>query len=284
MLFEQLLITGIITGSVYSLVGVGFTLVLGVGKVANFAHGSFVAVGLYLALFASDTLGMNAYETFVPGVIFFVIVGAAVAELFEWRGRKVGEIGELLIGLSLLLLIGGLLEVLFSDNPRSINGDPTLGHFQIAGLTLYGTELVAVAFTLVTALSLYLFLRGSRWGRALRAVAENADAAGLYGVRVPVARRAAVTISIVVAGAAGIVISPFTVLTPDIGSTYLITAFAVVIVGGIGNALGATAAGLGIGVVTSLSSGYLASYWTSLAPLIVILLVLLLRPGMSEAV
>ena len=118
----------------------------------------------------------------------------------------------------------------------------------------------------------------------MRAVADNAEAAGLYGIRVPVARRAAVTISIVVAGAAGIVISPFTVLTPGVGTTYLISAFAVVIVGGIGNALGAVLAGVGIGLVTSLSSGYLASYWTSLAPLIVILLVLLVRPGLSEAV
>jgi len=283
LLFEQLLIVGIITGSVYSLVGVGFTLVLGVGKVANFAHGSFVAVGLYLALFASQTLGLNAYEALVPGVIFFALVGVAVAELFEWRGRKVGEIGELLIGLALLLLIGGLLEVLFTDTPRTING-LVLGHVDIAGLIISGTEFVAVAFTLVTAVLLYLFLRRSRWGRALRAVADNGEAAGLYGVRVPVARRAAVTISIVVAGAAGIVISPFTVLTPDVGSTYLISAFAVVIVGGIGNALGAVLAGVGIGIVTSLSSGYLASYWTSLAPLILILLVLLLRPGLSEAV
>jgi len=283
LLFEQLLIVGIITGSVYSLVGVGFTLVLGVGKVANFAHGSFVAVGLYLALFASQTLGLNAYEAFVPAVALFVLIGFGVAELFEWRGRKVGEIGELLIGLALLLLIGGLLEVLFSDTPRTING-LVLGYADIAGLRISGTEFVAVAFTLVTAIGLYLFLRGSRWGRALRAVADNGEAAGLYGVRVPVARRAAVTISIVVAGAAGIVISPFTVLTPDIGSTYLISAFAVVIVGGIGNALGAVLAGIGIGVVTSLSSGYLASYWTSLAPLIVILIVLLVRPGLSEAV
>jgi branched-chain amino acid transport system permease protein len=283
VLFEQLLIVGIITGSVYSLVGVGFTLVLGVGKVANFAHGSFVAVGLYLALFASQTLGLNVYEAFVPGVIVFVIVGIAAAELFEWRGRKVGEIGELLIGLALLLLIGGLLEVLFTDNSRTITG-PVLGHVHLAGLAISGAEIVAVAFTLATAIALYVFLRRSRWGRALRAVADNAEAAGLYGVRVPVARRAAVTISIVVAGAAGIVISPFTVLTPDIGSTYLISAFAVVIADRIGNALGAVLAGLSIGIVTSLSSGYLASYWTSLAPLIVILLVLLLRPGLSEAV
>ena len=86
-------------------------------------------------------------------------------------------------------------------------------------------------------------------------MADNGEAAGLYGVRVPVARRAAVTISIVVAGAAGHDDQPFTVLTPDVGSTYLISAFAVVIVGGIGNALGAVLAGIGIGIVTSLSVG-----------------------------
>jgi branched-chain amino acid transport system permease protein len=283
LLFEQLLIVGIITGSVYSLVGLGFTLVLGVGKIANFAHGSFVAVGLYLALFASQTLGLNVYEAFIPGLIVFAIVGVGVAELFEWRGRKVGEIGELLIGLALLLVIGGLLEVLFTDNSRTITG-PVLGHIRIAGLSISGAQIVAVAFTLATSLGLYVFLRVSRWGRAMRAVADNGEAAGLYGVRVPIARRAAVTISIVVAGAAGMIISPFTVLTPDVGSTYLISAFAVVIVGGIGNALGAVLAGVGIGIVTSLSAGYLASYWTSLAPLIVILAVLLLRPQLSEAV
>ena len=139
MLFEQLLIVGVITGSVYSLVGLGFTLVLGVGKIANFAHGSFVAVGLYLALFASETLGLNVYEAFIPGVIVFAIVGVGVAELFEWRGRKVGEIGELLIGLALLLVIGGLLEVLFTDNSRTITG-PVLGHIRIAGLSISGAQ------------------------------------------------------------------------------------------------------------------------------------------------
>ena len=153
LLFEQLLIVGVITGSVYSLVGLGFTLVLGVGKIANFAHGSFVAVGLYLALFASETLGLNVYEAFIPGVILFAIVGVGVAELFEWRGRKVGEIGELLIGLALLLVIGGLLEVLFTDNSRTITG-PVLGHIRIAGLSISGAQIVAVAFTLATSLGL----------------------------------------------------------------------------------------------------------------------------------
>jgi branched-chain amino acid transport system permease protein len=283
MLFQQLLVVGLITGAVYSLVGVGFTLVLGVGKVANFAHGGFVGVGLYTALFMHNQFGWNAYATLVPATLVFLLVGVAVGELFERRGRKAGEIGQLLIGLALLLLIGGLLEVIFKNDPRTINGT-TLGSVHIAGLTVHGTEIFAAAFTLVVAVLIYVLIRRTRWGRAMRAVADNPEAAGLYGIRVPVAQRSALAISVAIAGAAGVVISPFTVLTPEVGTGYLISAFAVVILGGIGNTLGAVVAGLGIGVVNSLSSGYLASYWTTLAPLLIILVVLLLRPDTGAAV
>jgi branched-chain amino acid transport system permease protein len=277
MLFEQLIVIGLITGAVYSLVGVGFTLVLGVGKIANFAHGSFVAVGLYFALTLKDHLGANPYVALVPGLVFFTIVALGVAELFERRGRKVGEIGELLIGLALLLLVGGLLETVYGDKPRTLEG-LTAGSVHIFGLVLSGTEIIAAVFTFVLAAATYVFVRRTRWGRAMQAVAEDPEAAGLYGVHVPVAQRAAVVISIVIAGIAGILISPFTVITPGIGTNYLISAFAVVIIGGIGNTLGAVGAGLAIGVIESLSSGYLASYWTTLAPLLVILIVLLVQP------
>jgi branched-chain amino acid transport system permease protein len=277
MLFQQLLIVGLITGAVYSLVGVGFTLVLGVGKIANFAHGSFVAVGLYFAYFIHDKLGWNPYVALLPGLVFFGIVAIGVAELFEWRGRKVGEIGELLIGLALLLLIGGILETVYGDKSKTIEGLEA-GNVHVAGLVISGTQIIAAVFTLVLAVGIYFFVRRSRMGRALQAVAEDAEAAGLYGVRVPVAQRTAVVLSIVIAGVAGILISPFTVITPSIGTSYLISAFAVVIIGGIGNTLGAVGAGLGIGVVESLSSGYLASYWTTLAPLVVILAILLIQP------
>jgi branched-chain amino acid transport system permease protein len=277
MLFEQLIVIGLITGAVYSLVGVGFTLVLGVGKIANFAHGSFVAVGLYFALTLQDHFGWNPYLALLPGLVFFTAVALGVAELFEWRGRKVGEIGELLIGLALLLLINGLLETVYGDKPRTVEG-LTAGSLHVFGLVLSGTEVIAAVFTLVLAAATYVFVRRTRWGRAMQAVAEDAEAAGLYGVHVPVAQRAAVVISIVIAGVAGILISPFTVITPSIGTNYLISAFAVVIIGGIGNTLGAVGAGLAIGVIESLSSGYLASYWTTLAPLLVILIVLLVQP------
>jgi len=283
MLFQQLLIAGLITGAVYSLVGVGFTLVLGVGKVANFAHGGFVALGLYTALVAHECLGMNAYATLVPATLVFLLVGFGVGELFEWRARKAGEIGQLLVGLALLLLIGGLLEVLFKNNPRTIEGT-TLGQVRVAGLTVTGAEIFAGVFTLAVALGIYVMVRRTRWGRAMRAVADNPEAAGLYGVHVPVARRAALALSIAIAGAAGVVISPFTTLTPEVGTAYLISAFAVVILGRIGNPLGAVAAGLGLGIVNSLSAGYLASYWTTLAPLLLILLVLLLRPDEGAVV
>lgn len=276
MLLQQLIIGGLLTGAVYGLIGVGFTLVIGVGKIANFAHGAFVALGMYAAVFAKDRWDLNPYITLFAVVPMFALAGWLVAELFEWRGRKAGQIGELLIGLALLLVINGALEVQFGVSPRTIQGIE-FGRITIFGRTILGTEILAATVTLVLALGLYAFVRYTRYGRALRAVASNPAAASLYGIRVPIAQRFAVTVSILLAGIAGIVISPFSVMTPDRGSTYLITAFAVIVVGGIGNTLGAVLAGLGIGLVTSLSSGYLSSYWTTLAPLALIMAILLTR-------
>jgi branched-chain amino acid transport system permease protein len=277
MLFEQLLIVGVLTGAVLSLVGVGFTIVLGVGKIANFAHGAFVGVGMYSGYWSAEILGVNPYLMLIPGVIVFGLIGWGVAELFEWRGRKVGEIGELLIGLALLLLINGSLSVIAGSDPRTVQS-VDIGSVKVAGLTIANTEIVAAVFTLVVALGTYLVVRVSRWGRALRAVAENPSAAGLYGIKVPIAQRAAVTLSIVLAGVSGMVIAPFYILTPEVGTTFLISAFAVVIIGGIGNTVGAVFAGLIIGVINSMAAGYLSSVWTTLAPLLIILLFLMIRP------
>lgn len=273
----QLTILGLITGAVLSLVGVGFTIVIGVGKIANFAHGAFVGLGMYLGYWADVHLGWSPYVTLLPGLVFFGLCGWIVAELFESRGRGSGAIGELLVGLALLLLITGTLSVTFGENAVTLPA-ASYGSLDIANLRIPGSELIAVGFTIVVAVGIYVFMRRSRWGRALRAVAENPRAAGLYGVRVPIARRIAVSVSIVLAGVTGIAISPFSVLTPEAGTTFLLTAFAVVIIGGIGNTMGAVAAGLAIGLADSFAAGYLSSVWTTLAPLLLILLFLLIRP------
>jgi len=276
VLAEQLLVAGLLVGAVYGLVGVGFTLVLGVGRIANFAHGAFVAAGLYWALFFQDQFGLNPYFALLPGLAVFTAAGLVVAELFERWGRRVGEIGELLVGLALLLLVGGLLEALYTDRPKTIHG-LTLGGVHVFGFVVFGTQIAAAVFTFALAGGLYLFVRFSRLGRALRAVAEEPTAAGLYGIPVPTAQLLSVAASVVLAALAGIVISPFTTMYPQIGTQFLLTAFAVVIVGGIGNTFGAVVAGLAIGVAESLASGYLASYWSTLAPLLLILVFLLFQ-------
>jgi branched-chain amino acid transport system permease protein len=276
MYLMQLIVLGLLAGAVYGLIGVGFTLVLGIGRIPNFAQGSFVGLGLYFALFMRVQFGLTPYEAFVPGLVFFAIVGIGAAELFERRGRKAGEIGELLVGLALLLVINGLIEVLYSDNPRSLSG-VDLGSVKAFGVAIPWSTIVAAIFAVVAGVAMFWWIKTTRWGRAMRAVTDNAMSAGLYGVRVPIIQRLSVTLSVVLAGAAGMLISPFTVMTPALGDTFLITAFAVVLVGSIGNTLGAVIAGLAIGVVDSITGGYLASYWTTLAPLIAIVLFLLIR-------
>jgi branched-chain amino acid transport system permease protein len=278
MYFAQLLILGLLAGAVLSLVAIGFTLVIGVGKIANFAHGAFVAGGMYLGYEAYVAWHISPYLTLLPALAFFALVGWAVAEVFEQRGRKVGEVGELLVGLALLLLINGLLEVIFTDNPRSLTG-VNIGSLSVTGISIPWTELVAAIFTFAVAGGLHVLVRTSRWGRAMRATAEDPVVAGLQGIRVPVVQRMAVTLSIVVAGLAGVIIAPFTVLTPSAGTTFLISAFAVVVLGGIGSTAGAVLAGLVIGIIDSMAAGYLSSYWTTLAPLLIIIGYLLIRPN-----
>jgi branched-chain amino acid transport system permease protein len=281
MYFAQLVTSGLLSGAVLGLIGVGFSLVLGVGKIANFAHGAFVAVGLYAGYWIGRDLHVNPYLLAVPVALAFGLAGWGVAEVYERRGRTVGPIGELLVGLALLLVLNGGLAEIFGENPVDLTSYQ-LGSVSVFRENISGSELVAAIFTVVAAVSIYVFLRVSRWGRALRAVAENSSAAGLYGVRVPVARRAAVVGSIVLAGVSGLLISPFTVMTPEAGSTYLIAAFAVVILGGVGNAVGAVVAGLAIGVIDSLAVGYMSTAWTTLVPLLIILGYLLIRPVSVE--
>jgi branched-chain amino acid transport system permease protein len=280
--FLQLLIVGLLAGSVLSLVGVGFTLVLGVGKIANFSHGAFVGLGMYFAYWGHETFGVSPYAMLLPAILVFTVAGFGVAELFEWRGRKIGELGILLVGLALLLFIEGMLAVLFGSEVVTLTGE-TLGSVSAFGLNIGIEEILAAVFTLVVAVAIYAFVKLSRWGRALRAVAENPTAAGLYGIRVPIAQRAAVTASILLAGVTGVMIAPFYAMTPLVGSTFLIAAFAVVIIGGIGNTVGAVIAGLAIGVINAMSAGYLSSMWVGLVPLILILGVLLVRPNAAHA-
>jgi len=276
-LFTQVVITGLLSGAVLSLIGIGFTLVLGVARIANFAHGGFVGLGMYAAYWGQREYDISPYVLVPVALVVLIVVGWAVADLFEWRGSRTGEIGELLVGLSLLLLIDGALELKFGTEPKTLVTN-ALGSVGVAGLRISGSELLAAAMALAVGVLLFAFIRYSRWGRALSAVAQNPEAAGLYGVPVPFARRASVILSIVIAGLTGLIIAPFSIATPDAGATFLISAFAVVILGGVGNTLGALVAGLMIGLVEAIAAGYLPQEWAPLAPLAIILTYLLIRP------
>ena len=119
MYFLQLLIIGLLAGAVYGLIGVGFTLVLGIGRIPNFAQGAFVGLGLYFALFMQKQLGASPYEALVPGIVFFTLIGVVCAEVFERRGRRIGEIGELLVGLALLMVLQGpVRDAVWGITPR----------------------------------------------------------------------------------------------------------------------------------------------------------------------
>ena len=131
--FLQILLVGLLAGSVLSLVGVGFTLVLGVGKIANFAHGAFVGLGMYFAYWGHKTFDISSYWMLLPGVVLFAVVGVGIAELFEWRGRKIGQLGVLLVGLALLLFIEGALSVSFGADVVTVDAE-SIGSVRLFGI------------------------------------------------------------------------------------------------------------------------------------------------------
>lgn len=280
-LFANLILLGILAGAVYGLVGIGFTMVLGVANVANFAHGSLVVLGMYFTYLLYTQLGINPYVALLPGVVVFALIGAAMAALFRTRADAGGETGELLLGLGFLLIIESGLQIAYGPGPKPLN-------YSEASVTIFGNEILitkiaALVIAVILALMVHRLIRATALGRSMQAVAIDPEGAGIQGIPVVRVRDATVAISVVIAGAAGIVISPFTIMTPFGGAGFLLSAFAVVVIGRLGSARGAVLAGLLIGIIESLASGYLSSGWAPIVSLGIVLVFLIIRPIRTEA-
>jgi branched-chain amino acid transport system permease protein len=280
-LFANLIVLGILAGAVYGLVGIGFTMVLGVARIANFAHGSLVVLGMYFTYLLYTQVGINPYVALLPGVVVFAILGAGMAALFRTRSDAAGETGELLLGLGFLLIIESGISLVAGPGPKPLN-------YSEASVNIFGnevevTKLIALGLAAILAVAVNMLIRSTSLGRSMQAVSLDAEGARIQGISVDRVKDATVAISVVIAGIAGIAISPFTVMTPFGGAAFLLSAFAVVVIGRLGSPIGALFAGLFIGIIQSLASGYIASTWAPLVSLGVVLVFLIVRPIRTEA-
>lgn len=285
----QALVTGLLIGGVYSLVSMGLTLIFGVLHIINFAHGALMTVGMYTAFMMVANLGFDPYATIFVTVGLLLLIGAAVQKLLINRVMDESLEKKLLLTLGLSIFIENLLLVVFSPTPRAIQLTYDRGSLSLFGVEIswpfraFGAvatlpRMLAFIGALVMAGLLFLLLRRTKLGTAIRAVAENPRGAALVGINVPQIYMLAFALGTACVGAAATLVLPFLSLEPTTGDAFNIIAFVVVVLGGMGNVIGALLGGLLIGVTQQVGGVLFIGQSNLLGVFILFVLALYLRP------
>ena len=278
-IFFQIIVNGLFTGGIYALVAVGLTLIYGVMIIVNFAHGEFLMLGIYVAFWAWTLLGIDPY-VIIPvafGLIFGL--GALVQRGLVQRVLDDHPLNQiiLLVGVSTLLI--GLVQFFFSAEPRAIHVQYETAVISAFGLRFAVARLVAFFASMAISFSLFLFLQYTRTGKAIRAVSQSRDAARLMGINVTFIYYLTFGIGAAITAVAGVLLAPNHSMIPTMGQAYAVIAFVIVVLGTMGNFIGAFLGGLIIGVVEAFAGFYLGSDVKIIASMLIFILILLFRPA-----
>jgi branched-subunit amino acid ABC-type transport system permease component len=267
---------GVLVGSVYGLAAMGLTLIWGVMRVINLTHGAMIVLGSFIVYFLGRGLGLSPYE----GIPLVVIAAFAVGVIIYWVAvdRVIGRpiLMSLLATFACNMVLIGIGTALWTTSPYNI--PVSLPGVSWQGYTFTGTHMMAAVFAGLIAGLLYLFLNHTRYGKAIRAVANNREAAELSGI--PTKQVLAVTfgIGVALACAAGALIAtlfPFTVLS---GANYQLKSFVVTVLGGLGNPAGALLGGIALGLVEGLATPFMPVSWTPIIEFALFVVVLMAFP------
>jgi branched-chain amino acid transport system permease protein len=274
--FVEILIRGLMLGSVYALVGMGLTLVWGVVGIVNIAHGEFVMLGAYFAFWAFSLIHLNPLLSVALSIPVFFFFGMMIHKRITERLIKAQELSALILTFGMSILIWNLAQFLWTNTYRSV---PYLtGNFPFLGLILGKSKTVSFGLAVGITMALFSFLRYSKLGKGIRATSQNSEVALVCGINTMKMRSFTFGMGIGLAGAAGAIVSLQWVIFPQMGGSYISKAFAIVILGGLGNVHGALAGGLIIGVLESLITQYLSAKMAQIIPSMTILIILLLKP------
>ena len=274
----QLLLNGIVVGVIYALIAMGLSLIFGVLEIVNFAHGEFYMLGAMLAYFLTVNWGFGYWSTIVVVTAVALAMGYVLYEglLASLRGESFERSILLTLGLSMILQNGAVF--LFTTTPKMIETPLSYSNIVVGDLRLPVARLFALGLGLAAFGALYLILYRTRIGKAMRGVAQNRDAAMMVGIDPRAVSRLAVAIGIGLSGLAGAALAPVYAVHPLMGFSFVFKAFAIIIIGGLGNISGAAIAAVMLGILESLAGGFLPLAMVDALAFVSMIAVLLLRP------
>ena len=275
--FVQFLVSGLTVGAVYALVALGFTLVYNASDVVNFAQGEFVMLGGMVTVFASAA-GIPLPLAALLAVVVSVVVGLLLYWLAIEPARDASPVTLIIITIGASILLLGAAQILFDKQFHklpSISGDTPVN---LLGAAIQPQSFWVLGGTAVIVILLYVFLERTVLGKAVLATAANKLAARLVGINTTTVMALAFGGSAAIGAVAGVLITPITLTSYDVGTLLALKGFAAAMLGGMGNPLGAVAGGLLLGLLEAFGVGYISSTYKDAFAFIVILLVLFAMP------
>ena len=279
--FFQLLIYGIQIGAVYALVALGYTMVYGIARMLNFAHGDIIMVGGFAIFTLVSTMGMPSIVGVLAAVVVCTVLGVTIERIAYKPLRGASSLAVLITAIGVSYLLQNIALLIFGSNARQFTSVVTLPNLKLAdgALTISRVTIVTIVSCIVIMLGLTSFINKTKVGQAMLAVSEDNGAATLMGIDVN--RTIAITFAIgsaLAAIAGALLCSTYPSLTPYTGSMPGIKAFVAAVFGGIGSIPGALIGGILLGVIENLSKAYISSQLSDAIVFSVLIIVLLVRP------
>ena len=274
----QLTVNGIVLGLLYALIAVGLALIFGVLEIINFAHGEFLMVGAFAMAFALPAVGLLYWPSLAIAMGAAALCGLAIYELFLSRLRTGEFERSILITLALSIIMLHVVQYVFTASPRIVDTQYGFDGVTIGAIRITWTRIIGAGAALAAFGFLFVILKHTQFGRAMRAVAQNREAALMVGVQPKAVARNAVILATALCGLAGAALAPIQLVTPMMGQPLIFKAFALIIIGGLGNVPGVVAASIGLGMMESWVGGFFEIVWQQMAVFVVMIAILLLRP------
>ena len=280
MSFLQFLISGISLGSIYALIALGYTMVYGIAKMLNFAHGDVIMIGAYVAYVSISTLNLSPFFAVLIAVVTCTLLGILIERVAYKPLRNSSPLTVLITAIGVSYLLQNIALLIFGSKAVNFTSVVSLPAFEIVpGLTVTGETAVTIAVSVVIMAALMIFINHTKAGQAMLAVSEDRGAAQLMGVNVNGTISLTFAIGSALASIAAVLLcSSYPVLSPYTGAMPGIKAFVAAVFGGIGSIPGAMIGGILLGVIENLSKAYISSQMSDAIVFLILIIVLLVKP------
>jgi branched-chain amino acid transport system permease protein len=276
-LLFQTIINGIMLGSVYAMVALGLTLIFGILEIPNFAHGALYMIGAYVAFFCISSMGVSYWFALVISIGALFLLGMIIERFIYRPFYNQPHISSFIVAVGLIFILENGALVLWGADFRRI-APPSNAIFNILGITVTSQRLLVIGFAALLIIAIHLFIKKTRLGAAIEATSQNRDGAQLMGINTGLVGQATFGLGTALAGVAAVLVAPILLISPVMGESVIAMAFVIIILGGMGSFIGAVIGGYIIGLLETVISTFVTSYYAESLIFGLVVAVLAVKP------